>query len=550
MNIIEQLQSAFIHYLSQKFNIDTKSAQPCALTLNADELKQQFGDLNSNAAMVLAKKLSKSPRAIAEQITATFAHSTVAKIEIAGPGFLNFFLSQDALVTLSQQIITNPTSFFMPSPEDQKRSVLIEFVSANPTGPLHFGHGRGGIIGDVLANVLSFLGHKVVKEFYINDAGAQIQKLGNSLFIRCQQAAGIEAQLPEDAYHGSYLQDIAADLIKTNGAHILNKPLSFFEQYGKEMLLARLKNTLSAYGINFDVWFSEKTLHESGEIEDALHILQEHGHLYEQEGALWFRSSSFGDDKDRVVKKADGTYTYVAADIAYMRNKIKRGFNELVMTLGHDHHSYVVRLQALLQALGLATSNTLQVILYQLVKIKESGLMVRMSKRAGNIITLDDVIEEVGTDVARFFYLNRKADAQLEFDLELATKKSDDNPVYYIQYAYVRTKSILDKAQEAGFELSSNLTISAIGTDEALIIKKIASLRSILHDIGTHLQTHILAYYAVELAQLFSKYYAKHRIIDMENRATSHDRLALVTMVRNTLELAFNLMGISKPERM
>jgi arginyl-tRNA synthetase len=550
MNSIEQLQGAFSHYLMQTFSIDAKTAQQCALILNTDELKQQFGDLNTNVAMVLAKQLGKPPRAIAQTIVETFKHPSIANIEIAGPGFLNLFLCQEALINLSHELIEHPTSFFIPSPDDQKRSVLIEFVSANPTGPLHFGHGRGGIIGDVLASVLSFLGNKVVKEFYINDAGAQIQKLGNSLFIRCQQAAGIEAQLPEEAYHGSYLQDIAADLIKTDGQQILNKPLRFFEQYSKEMLLARLKNTLSVYGIDFDVWFSEKTLHESGEIEDALLILQEKGHLYEQEGALWFRSTDFGDDKDRVVKKADGTYTYVAADIAYMRNKIKRGFNELVMTLGHDHHSYVVRLKALLQALGLAQNNTLEVILYQLVKIKESGLMVRMSKRAGNMITLDDVIQEVGTDVARFFYLNRKADAQLEFDLELATKKSDDNPVYYIQYAYVRTKSILDKAQEAGFKISPDLTMSAVGSDEALLIKKIASLKAILHDIGKHFQTHILAYYTVELAQLFSKYYAKHRIVDTESSQTSNDRLALVTMVRNTLELCFNLMRISKPERM
>lgn len=550
MNIIEQLQKNFTDYLCNTFAITQESATSCNLTLNTDELKQQFGDLNSSAAMVLAKQLSKSPRSIAEIITQNFKDDSLEKIEIAGPGFLNFFLTKQALKALTQDLAQHPTSFFMPSGEHLQRSMLVEFVSANPTGPLHFGHGRGGIIGDVLSKVLSFLGHKVTKEFYINDAGAQIQKLGNSLFIRCQQAAGIEVQLPEDAYHGEYLQDIAAELISEHGNKILNKPLSFFEQYGKEVMLDRLKHTLTAYGISFDVWFSEKTLHDNGHIEHALNILQANGHLYEQEGALWFKSTAFGDDKDRVVKKADGTYTYVAADIAYMRNKIERGNNELVMTLGHDHHSYVVRLQALLQALGLAQENSLTVILYQLVKIKESGLLVRMSKRAGNIITLDDVIAEVGADVARFFYLNRKADAQLEFDLELATKKSDDNPVYYIQYAYVRTKSILQKALDAGFEQPLSHTMSSIGSDEALIIKKIASLKTILHDISIHFQTHILAYYTIELAQLFSKYYAKHRIVDLENSQTSYDRLALVAMVGNTLELCFDLMGISKPERM
>ena len=550
MNIIEQLQSSFTQYLAKTFALSHENTLNCPLVLNTDESKQQFGDLNSNAAMILAKQLGKSPRAIAEMICSEFKDASIQKIEIAGPGFLNFFLTQDALATLSQDLIKHPTSFFMPPADHKQRSILVEFVSANPTGPLHFGHGRGGIIGDVLSKVLAFLGHKVTKEFYINDAGAQIQKLGNSLFIRCQQAAGLEVPLPEDAYHGSYLQDIAADLFKEHGEKILEKPLHFFEQYAKEIMLDRLKHTLTTYGITFDVWFSEKTLHDSGHIQEALDILQRNGHLYEQEGALWFRSTTFGDDKDRVVKKADGTYTYVAADIAYMRNKIGRSNNELVMTLGHDHHSYVVRLQALLQALGLAESNTLTVILYQLVKIKESGIMVRMSKRAGNIITLDDVITEVGTDVARFFYLNRKADAQLEFDLELATKKSDDNPVYYIQYAYVRTKSILEKALDAGFTQPLDHAMHTVGPDEALIIKKIASLKQILHDISTHFQTHVLAYYAVELAQLFSKYYAKHRIVDPGNVQTSYDRLILVSLVKNTLELCFDLMGISKPDRM
>lgn len=550
MNIIEKIQKNFTDYLCQTFSLSAKNITHCSLSLNTDELKQQFGDLNSNAPMILAKQLGTSPRSIAETIVTSFKDASIEKIEIAGPGFLNFFLTTEALKNLTQDLVEHPTTFFMPSVEHQRRSILVEFVSANPTGPLHFGHGRGGIIGDVLSKVFAFLGHKVTKEFYINDAGAQIHKLGNSLFIRCQQASGLEVQMPEDAYHGSYLQDMATDLLKEHGSKILNNPLSFFEKYAKETMLDRLKHTLNSYGISFDVWFSEKTLHDSGQIQKALDILQTNGHLYEQEGALWFKSTDFGDDKDRVVKKADGTYTYVAADIAYMRNKIERGHNELVMTLGHDHHSYVVRLQALLQALGLSKQNALTVILYQLVKIKESGLMVRMSKRAGNIITLDDVIAEVGTDVARFFYLNRKADAQLEFDLELATKKSDDNPVYYIQYAYVRTKSILQKAADAGFDQSLNHTMSSIGQDEALLIKKIASLKSILHDISIHFQTHILAYYTIELAQLFSKYYAKHRIIDLEDVKTSSDRLVLVNMVRNTLDLCFDLMGISKPERM
>jgi arginyl-tRNA synthetase len=546
MNIIEQLQKDFSNHIGTLFNLsDTYS-----LTLNTDEAKQQFGDLSSNAAMILAKQLGKAPRVVAQEIVTSFAHPLIKEITIAGPGFLNFYLTHAALEKLAQELFEHPRGFFMPSEHAHRPAVSIEFVSANPTGPLHFGHGRGGIIGDVLGNVLHFLGYKATKEFYINDAGAQIQKLGTSLFIRCQQALGIEAALPEDAYHGEYLQEVARDMIAEHGEHILNHPMSFFEEYGKTIMLARIKNTLENYGISYDVWFSEKTLHDSGAIQEALDILEQNGHLYEQEGALWFRSTTFGDDKDRVVRKADGTYTYVAADIAYMRNKIARGYSKLLMTLGHDHHSYVIRLEALLKALGLDKENSLEVILYQLVKIKESGQAVRMSKRAGNIITLDDVIAEVGSDVARFFYLNRKADAQLEFDIDLAAEKTENNPVYYIQYAFVRTKSILEKALEAGFAQPGIQDATPLGADEALIIKKIASLKTILQDIANQYQTHILAYYTLELAQLFSRYYGKNRIIDLENKAQTEARLMLVVLVRNTLELCLELMGLSKPERM
>lgn len=546
MNIIEHIQKHISEKILALFNDNSSYS----LTLNTDEAKQQFGDLSSNAAMIIAKKTKSNPRIIAQTLIDNLKNPLIQEITIAGPGFLNITLTQDALKQLAQQVFDHQRSFFSEAQEHNPRSICLEFVSANPTGPLHFGHGRGGIIGDVLGTVLTFLGHKVTKEFYINDAGAQIQKLGKSLFIRCQQQLGIEEPLPEEAYHGSYLIDIASDMTKEHGAHIINKPLHFFEDYAKNMMLQRLKKTLETYGITYDIWFSEKTLHENGSIENALDILRTNGHLYEHEGATWFRSTTFGDDKDRVVKKADGTYTYVAADIAYMRNKIERGHTELIMTLGHDHHSYVIRLQALLAALGLANSNSLTVILYQLVKIKESGILVRMSKRAGNIITLDDVIAEVGPDVARFFYLNRKADAQLEFDLDLAAQQTDENPVYYIQYAYVRSKSILDKAIEAGFTISTADNIGEFSADEALILKKIASLKTILHDIATHYQTHILAYYTFELAQLFSRYYAKQRIIDMQHIEQSKHRLALVVIVRNTLELCLELMGISRPERM
>jgi arginyl-tRNA synthetase len=551
MNILEQLQSAFKKHLADNYNIPTTTPGIGELTLNVDENKQDFGDLSSNTAMILAKQLGKAPRILAQEIIETFRHPLVEKVEIAGPGFINIFLTQPAFTQLANQLHKEPTSFFMPTPEQKKESFCIEFVSANPTGPLHFGHGRGGIIGDVLGNILKFLGHKVDKEFYINDAGAQIEKLGRSFKARCQEAAGLAFAIPEDGYHGEYLLDLAKECIKENGTEILDKPDSFFAEYAKTELLERIKHTLDTYGINFDVWFSEKSLHDSGAIESAIKGLEQSGYLFENEGATWFKSTAFGDDKDRVVCRANGEYTYVAADIAYMKNKIDRGYNALVYVLGHDHHSYATRLQGLFQAQGLEKDNTLAPILYQLVKIKQSGQQVRMSKRAGNIITLDDVIEATGRDVARFFYLNRKADAQLEFDLDIATKKSDENPAYYIQYAYVRTGSILNKASEIPElrDISGN-DAAQLDQEERFLLKKIASLKELLLAIGSNHQTHLLAHYTLELAQMFSRYYAKHRVIDTENPQLSRGRLLLVKTMRDTLALCLELLGLSKPERM
>jgi arginyl-tRNA synthetase len=530
-------------------SLDAQTAHHCTLTLNIDEQKQDFGDLNSNAALILNKQLKQPPRAVAEKITKEFSHPSVEKIEIAGPGFLNFYLTNAAFTQNGQELFEQEENYFKPH-DLAIRKVSIEFVSANPTGPLHFGHGRGGIIGDVLGNVLRFLGNDVTKEFYVNDAGRQIIKLGESLKARCEQLLGIDSPIPEDGYQGEYLLELARTCIAEHGDGIITKTADFFAEYAKERLMKQQEETLAKYGIHFDVWFSEKTLHESGAITEALDYLQKAGYLYQKDDATWFRSTDFGDDKDRVVKKSTGELTYVAADIAYMRNKIARGATEMIMILGHDHHSYVIRLKGILQALGMG-QYPFDIILYQLVKIKEDGELVRMSKRAGRIVDLRDVIETVGPDVARFFYLHRKADAQLEFDLDLALKHTEENPVYYVQYAYVRTKSILDRAVEHS-ELHHIDLEDAIhlGKEEQFLLKKIASLKETLGDIGTQHQTHILTYYVHELAQAFSKYYGRNRVIDATNIQTSRGRLLLVTLVRSTLNSSLQLLGISTPERM
>ena len=549
MNTLTRLHNAFTSFLQTTLHASNEQAQSCSLELNTDAQKQKFGDLNSNAALVLAKELKKNPREIAQEIAKKFTDPAIKTIEIAGPGFLNFFLTKQAFGTLAQELFEQKNDFFKPVQYAQQR-INIEFVSANPTGPLHFGHGRGGNIGDVLANVLRFMGNTVTKEFYINDAGLQIQKLGTSLKIRCQQEAGMDVALPEDAYHGLYLVDLAHNLFADHGKKLLDQPDEFFTSYAMVQLLNQIKSTLQDYGITFDVWFSEQTLHESGSIEQALALLQKKGHLYEKDGALWLTSTKFGDDKDRVVRKQSGVLTYAAADIAYLQDKIKRGHDQLIYILGQDHHSYATRLKTILQALDLE-KHPLDIILYQLVSMKENGQQVRMSKRKGKIVTLQDVIDTVGKDVARFFYLNRKADAQLEFDLDLALTHSIENPVFYIQYAYVRTGSILQKAeQENALQQITTQDLDHLSQQDELLLKQIASLTEILEGVERTHQTHLLAYYTYELAQCFNRYYNKNKVIDLSNLPLSRARLALTQIIRTTLELCLDLLGISKPERM
>jgi len=548
MNSIDHIQKAFADHLKTLFSgcmsVDYK------LHINVDESKQAFGNLSTSVALVLAKELKRSPREVAQQIVSSFSHPLIEKIESAGPGFINIYFKQETFKLLAKELYQQKEAFFKPDSLDKKYNFSLEFVSANPTGPLHFGHGRGGIIGDVLGNVLRFLGHNVTKEFYINDAGNQIQKLGESFKIRCLQAAGMDVVMPEDGYHGQYLCELAQDFFAQQGQDVFEKSDSYFALYAKENLLEALQNTLKDYGIHFDVWFSEKVLHESGAITNALEILQKHGFLYEQDGALWFKTTTFGDDKDRVVRKSTGEYTYIAADIAYLKNKIDRDFDNLIFILGHDHHSYVTRLNAVKNALGYENC-PLSVILYQLVKISEDGALVRMSKRAGAIVGLQDIIDTVGKDVARFFYLNRKADAQLEFDLNLALKKTEENPVYYVQYAYVRTGSILAKAStsEALADINAE-DAQHIGQQEAFLIKKIVFLEQLLMDIAVNHQTHLLTYYVVELAQLFHRYYSHVRVIDLENREKSRARLLMISLLRDTIALVLNILGISHPEKM
>lgn len=550
MHILEQIQNSFASFIKTKFNLPQATQLSINLELNIDRPRAQFGDLNSNIAMLLAKQLRQNPQAIAQLIITEYqAPAEIEKIEFAAPGFINITLNKSIFVKLLSELVELKASFFKPSHlKSQKYS--IEFVSANPTGPMHLGHGRGAIMGDVLGNILKFNGHQVTKEFYINDAGNQINKLGLSLKIRCQQILGLNIELPEEAYHGEYLRELAQSCMADYGPTVIEKEASFFAHYGKEKLLDAIKHTLRDYGVEFDVWFSEKSLHESQAITQVLAQLKQADYTYEKDQAVWFKSTEFGDDKDRVVRKSNGELTYIAPDIAYLKNKVERGAEHLVIILGQDHHSYTTRLQGLKQALGL-NQIPLDIIIYQLVSMQASGEAVRMSKRAGNIVTLLGVIETVGKDVARFFYLNRKADSQLEFNLDLALTKTEENPVYYIQYALVRIRSILRKAQnlipEIKFDLNSAEYISE---PEYLVLKKITALKDILAAIEHTQHTHLLAYYSLELARVFHAYYGQHKVLDPEQLELSGARLLVLEQLERTLELTLKLMGLDTPESM
>ncbi len=548
MSILDSIVEATHNQIAQTYVVAPEQRKKFQAILNTDAQRQAFGDLSFNAPLVLAGIVGKPPRVIAQTITQTLKHAAVERIEIAGPGFINLFLTADAYKQLATELITQDNQFFKQPSASTHYS--IEFVSANPTGPLHFGHGRGGIIGDVLGNVLRFLGYPVTKEFYINDAGSQIHKLGLSLKVRCLQQLNQAATLPEDGYQGEYLIDLAKKCVQAHGSKILELDDSFFEQYATIHLLTMIKETLASYGITYDVWFSEKTLHDSNAIRAAVEYLKQHDYTYEQDGALWFKASQFGDEKDRVIRKNDGQWTYLASDIAYMRSKTDRGAQHLVMVLGQDHHGYVDRIHGLQKALGLE-QYPVDIILYQLVSLSEQGQKVRMSKRAGRIVTLQDIIDTVGRDVARFFFLHRKADAHLDFDLELALKKTEENPVYYVQYAYVRMNSILQKA--ASLQALQNITLADIagtGPSEYLIIKKIAALKEVLETIAHNYQTHQLTYYALELSQLFHSYYGAHKIINLENVPQSRARLLVLQQLQRTLSHTLDILGISTPQSM
>jgi arginyl-tRNA synthetase len=519
---------------------------------------ESHGDIASTIAMDLTRILKKPPRKIAEELLPKIIEQQgpFEKIEIAGPGFINFTFKKDFLLNKLLKLLKDK-HFKHITNLGKGKKIQIEFVSANPTGPLHIGHGRGAAVGNALCNLLRSAGYEVTREYYINDAGLQVKLLGQSVYASYQQKLGNNIQYPADGYKGKYIESISEEIRLKDGSKHLNKPFEecgeFFTSYSYRMMLAEIAKDLKDFGILFDRWQSEKDLYEQGKVNDALNDLRKKDLLYEKDGALWFRSTNFNDDKDRVVIKKDGEYTYFASDIAYHEDKIKRNFDSIVNIWGADHHGYIQRLRSVLGAFGLPEEK-FKVILIQMVTLLRHGKPVQMSKRAGEFITLSEVIEEVGTDTAKFIFLTRRADSHLEFDIEIAKEQSAENPVFYIQYAFARISSLFRQAMEKGILLKDADMIGADlevlkDADEISILKKILQYPIVFEGAVLSFEPHRVTYYLQDLAGQFHSYYNKHRVIT-DDKTLTFARLNLCKAVQIALEDGLTILGVNAPERM
>ncbi len=513
------------------------------------------GDLATNMAMQLARVMRTAPREIAQAVVEELGNGggLFTKVEIAGPGFINFFITPEAWMEVLPRIMREGPDYGRGDWGGGKK-VLVEFVSANPTGPLHVGHGRGAAVGDVLVRLMRFSGFDVTSEYYINDAGRQMQVLGRSVLLRARELMGEEVSLPEDHYQGGYIIELARELLDSQwGKGLIQRGEEGIEeiaQWAAGRIMEQIKDDLKAFRVEFDSFQSEKALRAKGEVEKALGELAGRGFIYDAEGAVWFRSSNFGDEKDRVVRRSNGELTYFATDIAYHHQKFLRGYEELVDIWGADHHGYVPRLKAAMQALG-HDPQQLKVMLVQMVSLVRGGEPVAMSTRAGQFVTLREVVEEVGADAARFIFLTRRCDAQLEFDLALAREKSMDNPVYYVQYAHTRVASVMRKATQRGLSPRVEAFVaSALGEkDELALAKSLSRFPEEVHEAAANLEPHRVCYYLQELAGQFHSYYNATRIL-VDDPVVANARLVLAAAVGQVLRTGLELMGVEAPESM
>ncbi len=512
---------------------------------------ERFGDYSTNFAMILASKLKKNPREVAKEFIENSCSNIFDKVEIAGPGFINFYIKKESFIQELIEIYTKKENYFKPKTHKYK-FIQVEFVSANPTGPLHVGHGRGAAIGDSVARILKFCGHKVEKEYYINDAGLQMELLGQSLYVRYKQLLGVDDVLPEDGYKGEYLIDIARELIVEYGENLLkmeeNEAVEFCKIRAADKILKDIMDTLEKFRVSFDKIFNEKHLYQSNEVEESLRLLEKKGVIYEKDAALWFKSSQFGDDKDRVLKRKNGAFTYFASDIAYHRNKfLKRNFDEVIDIWGSDHHGYVKRVKAAIEAMGIDPEK-LKVILVQIVNLLRNGEKISMSTRKGEFVELDGVINEVGVDAARFMFVSRSVDSHLDFDLELAKKQSNDNPVYYVQYAYARINSIFEQLEDK-IKIDLENIWNLKEKEEIDLIKSLIQFKELTEKACDERDPYFITKGLLGIAEKFHRFYNKHRVIGSKENVFKA-RLLLIQVVALSLKLGFDLIGIEAKKRM
>jgi len=515
------------------------------------------GDFACNLALLLAREARMAPRKIAEIILASLQVDEldeVQKIEVAGPGFINIFLGHDWLYRLPAQIYHLGDKYGFHARRQMK--VQVEFVSANPTGNLHMGNARGGAIGDTMANILERAGYDVEREFYINDAGNQIEIFADSLEARYLQLTGHDVPFPENGYAGRDVMQTVKNIILNHGDDLLTmtpgQRRMVMVKYALEEKITYIRETLERFGIKYDNWFSESTLHENGQVDEVMAYLREQGYLYEQDGAWWFKSTAFGDEKDEVVIRANGLPTYFAADIAYHKNKFERGFDWVINVWGADHHGHVARMKGAMQALGYDPGR-LDILLMQLVRLYRGKNLIRMSKRTGTTVSLDELIDEVGKDAARFSFVMRSPDSHLDFDLELAKKESQENPVYYVQYSHARICSIFRQAEAAGISLPDDIrtidTTLLKEEEELALLRKIADFPEEISIAARTLAPHRIARYVLDLAGLFHSFYNHHRVLN-DNPDLQAARLLLMYITRITIKNSLDVLGVSSPQRM
>ncbi|AJH50789.1 arginine--tRNA ligase [Bacillus anthracis] len=513
------------------------------------------GDFSTNMAMQLARVAKKAPRMIAEELVANFdkAKASTEKIEIAGPGFINFYMDNSYLTDLIPTIV-NAGEAYGETNTGKGEKVQVEFVSANPTGDLHLGHARGAAVGDTLCNLLAKAGYDVSREYYINDAGNQIHNLALSVEARYMQALGLEKEMPEDGYHGADIIGIGKRLAEEFGDRYAKadekESYEFYREYGLKYELAKLQKDLESFRVKFDVWFSETSLYKNGKIDQALAVLKERDEIFEEDGATWFRSMTYGDDKNRVLIKNDGSYTYLTPDIAYHRDKLERGFDKLINIWGADHHGYIPRMKAAIQALGY-DKETLEVEIIQMVQLYQNGEKMKMSKRTGKAVTLRELMEEVGVDVMRYFFAMRSGDSHLDFDMDLAVSKSNENPVYYAQYAHARVCSILRQGEELGLATGGDVNYKLVTSEkEVELLKKLGEFPAVVADAAQKRLPHRITNYAFELAATLHSFYNAEKVLNQDNLELSKARYELMKAVRTTLQNALAIVGVSAPEKM